>query len=87
MLKELVSYSLYNVAGKLIFTKSRLETDSSYSFSTSDLSNGIYIVKLNSVDKTEMATKKLSSKTNNLKTIKFRVYVGAEVFMGTNSKI
>jgi hypothetical protein len=55
--KELVSYGLYDVTGKLIFSKNRLGTDSSYVFSTSDLSDGIYIVKLTSIDKMEMGTK------------------------------
>ena len=55
--KELVSYGLYGVMGKLIFNKTQLGTDSSYSFSTSNLSDGIYIVKLTEADKLEMGTK------------------------------
>lgn len=57
LLKEIVSYDLYDVAGKLIYAKTGLGTDSSYVFSTSDLSNGIYIVKLASMDKIEIGTK------------------------------
>jgi hypothetical protein len=43
--------------GKLIYTKKELGTDLSYVFSTSNLSDGIYIVKLTTNDKTEMGTK------------------------------
>ena len=32
-------------------------TDASYSFSTSNLSNGVYIVRLKTSDKAEMGTK------------------------------
>jgi hypothetical protein len=55
--KELNSYGLYDVMGKLIYTKKELGTDLSYVFSTSNLSDGIYIVKLTTNDKTEMGTK------------------------------
>ncbi len=55
--KELDSCSLYDVVGKMIFTKSKLGTDSSYTFSTSNLREGIYIVKLTTTDKSEVGTK------------------------------
>jgi len=54
---ELSACSLYDVVGRLIFTKSQLGIDSIYSFSTSNLSKGIYIVKLSTTDKTEMGQK------------------------------
>lgn len=54
---ELATCSLYDVVGRSIFTKNQLGTDSSYTFPTSNLSNGIYIVKLTSNDKIEMGTK------------------------------
>ena len=54
---ELVSCSLYDVVGRLIFTKDKLGTDSSYAFPTGELSNGVYIVKLTTNDKAEMGTK------------------------------
>ncbi|WP_281298172.1 T9SS type A sorting domain-containing protein [Flavobacterium limnophilum] len=54
---ELANCSLYDVVGRLIFSKNKLGTNSSYSFSTADLSNGIYIVKLTTNDKAEMGTK------------------------------
>ena len=54
---EITSYDLYDVMGRLIFTKSQLGNDSFYTFSTSNLSDGIYIVKLTTTDKSEMGTK------------------------------
>ncbi|SHG26120.1 Por secretion system C-terminal sorting domain-containing protein [Flavobacterium fluvii] len=54
---ELVSCNLYDVVGRLIFSKDKLGTNSSYSFSTANLSNGVYIVKLTANDKSEMGTK------------------------------
>ena len=44
--KELVACNLYDVVGKIIFTKKDLGTNSSYSFTTANLSDGIYFVKL-----------------------------------------
>ncbi len=55
--KDITSCGLYDVVGRLVFTKSQLGTDLSYSFSTSNLSDGIYIVKLTTTDKSEMGTK------------------------------
>ncbi|WP_291102747.1 MULTISPECIES: T9SS type A sorting domain-containing protein [unclassified Flavobacterium] len=55
--KELASCDLYDVVGRLIFTKNQLGNDSSYEFSTSNLSDGIYFVKLTANDKTKMGTK------------------------------
>ena len=57
LLKDIESCGVYDIAGKLIFSKKQLGADSSYIFSTSDLSQGIYIVKLTTMDKTEMGTK------------------------------
>jgi hypothetical protein len=50
LLMELASCGLYDVAGKLIFNKKELGMDSSYKFSTSGLTDGIYIVKLSTKD-------------------------------------
>ena len=55
--KEIVSYGLYDVMGRLIFTKGQLGNDSSHTFSTSNLSDGIYIVKLTTANKLDMAAK------------------------------
>jgi hypothetical protein len=54
---QLESCSVYDVMGKLIFSKDRLGTNSTYAFSTANLSEGIYIVKLITDDKAEMGTK------------------------------
>lgn len=55
--KEIDSCGLYDVMGRLVFIKSQLGTDSSHIFSTSNLSDGIYIVKLITTDKLEMGIK------------------------------
>jgi hypothetical protein len=55
--KEITTCGLYDVMGRLVFTKSQLGTDSSYTFSTSNLSDGIYIVKLTTTDKSEIGSK------------------------------
>lgn len=57
LFKDLVLFNLYDIAGKLIFSKSQLGNNSNYSFPTSSLGDGIYIVKLESCDKMEMGTK------------------------------
>ena len=54
---ELASCSVYDVVGRSIFTKNHLGTETSYTFQTADLSNGIYIVKLITNDKREMGKK------------------------------
>jgi hypothetical protein len=54
---ELVTCSLYDVIGSLIFTKNQLGTNSSYLFPTANLSDGIYIVKLSTNDKIEISRK------------------------------
>jgi hypothetical protein len=55
--KELKTCYVYDVLGKLIFSKANLGSDTSYSFSTSSLSDGIYIVKLETNEKTELGQK------------------------------
>lgn len=54
---ELANCSLYDVVGRLVFSKDKLGTNSSYAFSTANLSNGIYIVKITTNDKTENGQK------------------------------
>jgi hypothetical protein len=54
---EIASYGLYDVAGKLISYKKKLGSELSYLFPTSNLSDGIYIVKLTTSDKIEMGQK------------------------------
>jgi hypothetical protein len=43
---EIKSAALYDIVGKQIFNEVNLGTNSSYSFSTANLSEGVYIVKL-----------------------------------------
>ena len=57
LLMDLDTCSLYDVAGKIIFSKKDLGVNSSYKFSTSGLSDGIYIVKLSTKDKIEVGKK------------------------------
>lgn len=57
LLMDLATCSLYDVAGKLIFTKKDLGVNSSYKFSTSGLGDGIYIVKLSTNDNLEVGKK------------------------------
>lgn len=54
---ELASCGLYDVTGKLIFSKKELGANASYEFSTSNLSDGVYIVKLITKDNTEIGEK------------------------------
>ena len=54
---ELDNCSVYDLVGRLVFTKTQLGTDATYTFPTSDLSSGIYIVKLSTNDKMEMGQK------------------------------
>jgi hypothetical protein len=62
LLMDLATCDLYDVAGKLIFNKKDLGTNSSYTFSTSGLSDGIYIVKIATKDKTELGQKIIVSR-------------------------
>lgn len=57
LLMDLATCSLYDVAGKLIFSKKDLGVESSYKFSTSGLGDGIYIVKLSTTDNIEVGKK------------------------------
>ena len=57
LLTELAACNLYDVAGKLIFSKKDLGANTTYSFPTSGLSPGIYIVKIATKDKIEVGQK------------------------------
>ena len=57
LMMDLAACNLYDVAGKLIFSKKDLGANASYSFSTSGLSTGIYIVKIATKDKIEVGQK------------------------------
>ena len=54
---ELDNCSLYDLVGRLVFAKKQLGSNSSYTFPTSNLSSGIYIVKLSTNDTLEMGQK------------------------------
>ena len=55
--KELVACNLYDIVGKLIFTKKDLGSNTDYSFSTAGLSDGIYIVKLITTENPDIGKK------------------------------
>lgn len=54
---NLKSASLFDITGKLIFTNKDLGTNDSYSFSTSNLSDSIYIIKLVTNENQEIGKK------------------------------
>jgi hypothetical protein len=56
-MQDLKSCTMYDVAGKLIFSKNSLGTNSEYTFPTSNLSDGIYIVRVNASNNQEMGIK------------------------------
>ncbi len=56
-LSEIKTVNLYDISGKLILSKTKLETKSNYEFSTSTLSDGIYLVKLISNDNKSIGQK------------------------------
>lgn len=55
--QKLSSYSLYDVAGRLVFNTQQLGSEPLYQFPTATLSEGIYIVKLINIDQSEMGQK------------------------------
>ncbi len=55
----LKSCTLFDIAGKTIFTKDNLGSNSQYEFTTSGISEGIYVVKLITLNNEEV-TKKIS---------------------------
>ncbi|ESU29306.1 hypothetical protein FLJC2902T_07020 [Flavobacterium limnosediminis JC2902] len=54
---DLKSCVIYDVAGKLLFSKNQLGANAEYIFPTSNLSDGVYIVRLSSNDNQEMGKK------------------------------
>ena len=53
------SVSLFDITGKLIFNKEQLAAEPSYEFSTSGLSDSVYIVKINTAENQEISKKVL----------------------------
>ena len=51
------SLSFYDLSGKLIFIKENLDSRENYQFSTSGLSNGVYLVEITASDKKRMVQK------------------------------
>ncbi len=61
---DIKSVALYDMLGKLIFDKVNLGTQASYEFSTSNLSDAVYIVKLQTVDNKSTGQKIIVKKNN-----------------------
>ncbi len=57
MALELNTIVLYDVIGKVIFTKAKLGNKTSYSFPTANLGDGVYIVKMITMDNQEISKK------------------------------
>jgi hypothetical protein len=55
--KELKTVSLYDMGGKLIFSKNKLGSKSNYQFSTAGISDAVYIVKITTTDNQEVGKK------------------------------
>jgi hypothetical protein len=49
-LMEIKSVTLYDITGKLLFNKTKLDVKDSYEFSTASLSDAVYLVKVQSID-------------------------------------
>ncbi|HSD14854.1 MAG TPA: T9SS type A sorting domain-containing protein [Flavobacterium sp.] len=56
---DLKSCAIYDIAGKQVLANNKLGTNTEYSFPTSSLSDGVYIVRLNTNDNREMGVKVL----------------------------
>lgn len=55
--KDLKTCTVYDILGKLVFSKKDLGSNTNYSFSTSSLSDGIYIVKVDTNEKNAIGQK------------------------------
>ncbi len=56
-LLDVKSVALYDIGGKVIFTKINLGSQANYEFSTASLSEGVYVVKLQTMDDKSTAQK------------------------------
>ena len=54
---DLKSVSLYDITGKLIFSKTKLGIKNNYQFSTSGISDAVYIVKILTANNEEFGKK------------------------------
>ena len=64
-LLDIKSILLFDITGKLLFNKVNLGVRSSYEFSTSSLSDAVYLVKINSSDGQSLAQKIIVSSKHN----------------------
>jgi len=56
-LMDLKSVALYDITGKLIFSKTNLGTENRYEFSTSGISDSVYIIKIITADDKDFSKK------------------------------
>ena len=63
-LLDLKSVSLFDITGKLLFTKINLGAKSTYEFSTASLSEGVYLIKIQSADGRNIGQKIIVSNGN-----------------------
>lgn len=63
-LLDVKSVTLYDILGKRIFDKVNLGTNSNYEFSTSSLSDGVYVVKLMTTDNKSLGQKIIVRRNN-----------------------
>lgn len=59
---DLKSCAIYDIAGKLLLAKNKLGSNAEYVFPTSNLSDGVYIIRINSSDDREMGVKVIVKK-------------------------
>lgn len=59
---ELKSCTVYDITGKQVFTKANLGSNTEYTFPTSSLSDGVYIVRVNAKDNQEFGKKVIVKK-------------------------
>lgn len=55
--RDVANVSLYDLGGKLIFDQNENNNDSQYTYNTDQLSTGIYIVRISTVDSEQVAVK------------------------------
>lgn len=60
--KEIVSLVVCDISGKVVLEKENLGNDASFEFSTSNLSDGVYVVKTKTNDNLEMSKKVIISR-------------------------
>lgn len=60
--KDITSLMMYDVTGKVVIEKSNLGRGASYEFSTSGLSDGVYVVKAKTKDNIDMSKKVIVSR-------------------------